>query len=326
MIFIRAINTVLVLGITAFVVPASVVNAQDYPTRPITLTLPFNPAGVVDVVARRLQPTVSQYLKQPLVVDYKPGAGGVIGTRLMKNAAPDGYNLMMANNSVMAINPHLIDNVQFDPIADFAPITMLVSFSHILVLPKDSTIKSVDELVAHAKSEKGLNYASQGLGSGGHLIGEMFRAKSGARLNHIPYRGAAAAMQDLLAGRVDLYFDAVSNVTPHLSAGSLRALATTASKRLAQYPDLPTMAELGYAGVQSDAWFALFAPAGTPQPIIRRLNAAFGKALRDAAVAAPLRQLGLEVVPGTPEELAATLGADLERLGPLVRPMRAENK
>ena len=326
MILARAINTALVLGTIAFVVPASAVNTQDYPTRPITLVLPFNPAGVVDVVARRLQPTVSQYLKQPIVIDYKPGAGGVIGTRTMKNAAPDGYNLMMVNNSVMAINPHLIDNVQFDPIADFTPITMMVSFSHILVLPKDSTIKSVDELVTRAKSEKGLNYASQGIGSGGHLIGEMFRAKSGARFNHIPYRGAAAAMQDLLAGRVDLDFDAVSNVTPHVNAGTLRALATTASKRLAQYPDLPTMAELGYEGVQSDAWFALFAPAGTPQPIIRRLNAEFGKALRDAAVADPLRQLGLEVAPGTPEELAATLGADLERLGPLVRTMRADKK
>jgi tripartite-type tricarboxylate transporter receptor subunit TctC len=324
MIRVRKVAATLAFSIAALLAPA--VNAQDYPTRPITLTLPFNPGGVVDVVARRLHPTVSQYLKQPVVIDYKPGAGGVIGTTLMKNAAPDGYNLMMVNNSVMAINPHLLDNVQYKPTTDFAPITMLVSFSHILVVPKDSTVKSVDDLVARARSGSGLNYASQGIGSGGHLIGEMFRANTGAAFNHIPYKGAAAAMQDLLAGRVDLYFDAVSNVTPQLRAGALRALATTASKRLAQYPDLPTMTELGYEGVQSDAWFALFAPAGTPQPIIRRLNAEFGKALRDDAVAGPLRELGLEVVPGTPEELAATLKADYERLGPLIRKMRAEGK
>jgi tripartite-type tricarboxylate transporter receptor subunit TctC len=322
---IRAVAAV-VLGIAAFAVMAPMASAQEYPTKPITLTLPFNPGGVVDVVARRLHPTVSQYLKQPVVIDYKPGAGGVIGATLMKNAAPDGYNLMMVNNSVMAINPHLLDNVQYKPTTDFAPITMLVSFSHILVVPKDSTVKSVDDLVARARSGSGLNYASQGIGSGGHLIGEMFRAKTGAAFNHIPYKGAAAAMQDLLAGRVDLYFDAVSNVTPQLRAGALRALATTASKRLAQYPDLPTMTELGYEGVQSDAWFALFAPAGTPPPIVRRLNAEFGKALRDEAVAGPLRELGLEVLPGTPEELAATLKADYERLGPLIRNMRAESK
>jgi tripartite-type tricarboxylate transporter receptor subunit TctC len=326
MIHTRILSTVMALGIAVFIVPTSDVNAQEYPTRPITLTLPFNPGGVVDVVARRLHPTVSQYLKQPVVIDYKQGAGGVIGTTLMTKAPPDGYNLMMVNNSVMAINPHLLDNLQYKPTTDFAPVTMLVSFSHILVVPKDSTVKSVDDLVARAKTGKGLNYASQGIGSGGHLIGEMFRAKTGAQFNHIPYKGAAAAMQDLLGGRVDLYFDAVSNVTPHLRAGSLRALATTASKRLAQYPDLPTMAELGYEGVQSDAWFALFVPAGTPQPIIQRLNAEFGKALRDEAVAKPLRELGLEVVPGTPEDLAATLAADLERLGPLIRQMRAESK
>jgi tripartite-type tricarboxylate transporter receptor subunit TctC len=324
MIRVRKVAATLAFSIAAVLAPA--VNAQDYPTRPITLTLPFNPAGVVDVVARRLHPAVSKLLGQPVVIDYKPGAGGVIGTTLMRNAAPDGYNLMMVNNSVMAINPHLLDNVQYKPTTDFAPITMLVSFSHILVVPKDSTVKSVDDLVARARSGSGLNYASQGIGSGGHLIGEMFRAKTGAAFNHIPYKGAAAAMQDLLAGRVDLYFDAVSNVTPQLRAGALRALATTASKRLAQYPDLPTMTELGYEGVQSDAWFALFAPAGTPPPIVRRLNAEFGKALRDEAVAGPLRELGLEVLPGTPEELAATLKADYERLGPLIRKMRAESK
>jgi tripartite-type tricarboxylate transporter receptor subunit TctC len=283
------------------------------------LSLAFPPGGVADVVARRLQQKVTDRLKQPVVVEYKPGGGGTIGAAAVKGAAPDGYTLLIANNSILAVNPSLMDKVPYDSIKDFAPISMLVSVSHILVVPKTSTIQSVDDLIARAKSDKGLTYASQGVGGGGHLLAEMLRVKTGAKLQHVPYKGAAPAMQDLLAGHVDLYFDAVSNVVPHLTAGSLRALATTAGKRLAAFPDLPTMTELGYADVQADAWFALLAPAGTPQPIVALLNAAFGEALRDEANAKALRDVGFDVVPGTPEALGKTLSTDVARYRKLIQ-------
>jgi tripartite-type tricarboxylate transporter receptor subunit TctC len=310
----------LALAVAACVISTVTVGAQDYPARPVTLTLAFPPGGVADAVARRLQQAVSANLKQPVIVDYKPGGGGAIGAAFVKGAAADGYTLLLANNSIMAVNPSLMESVQYDPIKDFAPITMLVSVSHILVMPKASPVTSLDDLVARAKaSDKGLSYASQGVGGGGHLLGEMLKARTGANLLHVPYKGAAPAMQDVLAGHVDLYFDAVSNVAPHLKAGSVRALATTASKRVSMFPDVPTMAELGYPGIQADAWFALFAPARTPEAVVRLLNAEFGKALQDEANARPLREMGFDVVPGTPESLAATLSADLVRFGTLLR-------
>jgi tripartite-type tricarboxylate transporter receptor subunit TctC len=220
-----------------------------------------------------------------------------------------------------------MQSVQYDPIKDFAPITMLVSVSHILVTPKASPVTSLDDLVARAKaSDKGVSYASQGVGGGGHLLGEMLKARTGANLLHVPYKGAAPAMQDVLAGHVDLYFDAVSNVAPHLKAGSVRALATTAGKRLSMFPEVPTMAELGYAGIQADAWFALFAPVETPDRVVRLLNAEFGKALQDEANARPLREMGFDVVPGTAESLSATLSADLVRFGTLLRNIGVSGK
>jgi tripartite-type tricarboxylate transporter receptor subunit TctC len=300
--------------------------AQNFPNRPVTITLAFPPGGVADNVARRLHQKVSDNVKQPVIIDYKPGGGGTIGAAAAKAAAPDGYTLLLANNSILAINPSLMDKVPYDPVKDFAPVTMLVSVSHILVVPKTSTIASVDELIARAKSsEKGLSYASQGVGGGGHLLGEMLRVKTGAKLTHVPYRGAALAMQDVLAGHVDLYFDAVSNVAPHLAAGNVRALATTASRRLAQFPNLSTMSELGHADIQADAWFALLAPAGTPQSVVAVLNVEFGKALRDETIAKSLRDMGLDVIPGSPEALGQTLSADLARFGKLIREIGARS-
>jgi len=323
MVFARVAIAITTAFLAVHSMSAVPVVAQDYPARPVTLILAFPPGGVADLIARRLSKKVSETLRHPIVVDYRPGGGGTIGATYVKGTAPDGYTLLLANNSIQAINPNLMEKVQYDPVKDFAPISMLVSVSHILVVPLSSPVKSVAELMARAKAQpNGLTFASQGVGGGGHLLGEMLKAKTGTNLRHVPYRGAAPAMTDLLAGHVDLYFDAISNVAPHLQAGKLRALATTASKRLAQFPDLPTMTELGYPEVQADAWFALFAPRGTPQAAIQLMNAEFGKALRDESIAKPLRDMGLDIVPGTPEQLGATVTFDLARYGKVVREMR----
>lgn len=295
------------------------VTAQDYPKGPITVVLPFPPGGLADLVARRLSQSVSEGLKQQLVVEYRPGGGGTIGANNVKAANADGYTLLIANNSIMAINPSLMTKVLYDPVKDFVPVTMLVSTSHILLVPAASHAKSVAELVALAKSKPaGLTFASAGIGGGGHLLGEMLKQKTGATMVHVPYKGAAPAMQDVLGNRIDFYFESVALAGPHVTSGGVRALAVTSSKRLANYPDVPTMTELGYGDVKSDAWFGLFAPAGTPQPIVARLNAEFVKALKDPIVTKPLTDQGLDLLPGTADELAKTLYTDLARYEQLI--------
>jgi tripartite-type tricarboxylate transporter receptor subunit TctC len=298
--------------------------AQAYPARPITLVLPFPPGGLADLVARRVSQKVSATLGQPVVIDSRAGAGGTIGPTIVKSAAPDGYTLLMGNNSTQAVNVSLMRNLQYDPVKDFAPITMLVSTSHVLVVPEASPAKTVAQLIALAKaSPQGLTYASAGIGGGGHLLGEMLKSEAGIDLRHVPFKGAAPAMLEVLAGRIDLYFESVALAVPRLKDGKIRALATTAAKRLAMLPAVPTMAEAGFPDVQANAWFALFAPAGTPAPVIRTLNAAFGNALRDPEVIAPLAENGLDIIPGTPEQLAGVLNVDIKRYGKLIRAIGA---
>ena len=299
--------------------------AQTYPTRPITLVLPFPPGGLADLVARRVSDHVSTALGQPIVIDSKAGGGGTIGPTFVKGAAPDGYTLLMANNSTQAVNLSLMSKLQYDPVRDFAPVTMLVSTSHVLVVPASSPAKSVAELVALAKaSPQGLTYASAGIGGGGHLLGEMLKSEAGITLHHVPFKGAAPAMLEVMAGRIDLYFEAVALAVPRLKDGKIRALAVTSDKPLAMLPGVPTMADAGFPAVQANAWFALFAPAGVPAPIVKTLNTAFGNALRDPAVIKPLVENGLDIIPGTPEQLGAVLAADINRYGKLIRAIGAK--
>jgi tripartite-type tricarboxylate transporter receptor subunit TctC len=313
----------LAVVVTAMLAPGAVL-AQAYPARPITLVLPFPPGGLADLVARRVSQRVSDELKQPIVIDSKPGGGGTIGPTFVKGAAPDGYTLLMANNSTQAINVSLMRKLQYDPVKDFQPITMLVSTSHVLVVPEASAAKSVAGLVALAKSSpQGLTYASAGIGGGGHLLGEMLKKDAGITLHHVPFKGAAPAMLEVLAGRIDLYFEAVALAVPRVKEGKIRALAGTADQRLAMLPGVPTMAESGYPGVRANAWFALFGPAGMPASVVKTLNAAFAGALRDPEVIKPLLENGLEVIPGPPEQLGATVSADIVRYGALIRAIGA---
>jgi tripartite-type tricarboxylate transporter receptor subunit TctC len=297
--------------------------AQDFAKGPITIILPFPPGGLSDLVARRLSQSVSEGLKQQIIVDYRAGGGGTIGATYVKGSAPDGHTLLVANNSIMAVNPSLMAKVSYAPEKDFAPVAMLVSTSHVLLVPATSPLKSLGDLIARARSGA-LTFASAGIGGGGHLLGEMLKRETGGAFVHVPYKGAAPAMQDLLGNRIDFYFESVALAAPHIASGGARALAVTSRGRLANFPDIPTMSELGHAGVTADAWFALFAPAGTAPAVIERLNAEFVKALRDAAVTKPLTDQGLEVLPGTPAELAATLRTDLARYERLIREIGAK--
>ena len=293
--------------------------AEDFPSRPIRLVVPFPPGGVTDPVARVVGEHVARALGQPVVIDNRPGGAGVIGAKIVKDAPADGHTLFMGHAGTHAVNPHLLGNLGYDPVADFRPITLMISTSHILVVPESSPVKSVADLVALAKSRpEGLTYASQGVGAGGHLLGEMFTRQTGANLQHVPYKGSAPALQDVLAGRIDLFFDAVITSAPHVKAGKLRAVAAASGRRLALFPNVPTMSEAGFPGIELDFWFALFAPAGTPSPVIARLHDAFTDALR-APEMTRFTEQGLDVVTSSPDELAALIARDTARLGKVVR-------
>jgi len=294
--------------------------AESFPTKPIRLVVPFPPGGVTDPVARMVGERVAQSLGQPVIVDNRPGAGGIIGASLVKQAPADGYTLFMGHAGTHAVNPHLYASLPYDPVRDFVPITLMIVTAHVLVVPENSPANSVAELVALAKSRpEGLTFASQSVGAGGHLLGEMLMARTGAHLQHVPYKGSAPALVDVVAGRVDLYFDAVISSAPQIKAGRLKALATASVRRARVLPQVPTMAEAGYPGVELDFWFALFAPAGTPQATLHKLHEAFAAALQSPEVARRFGDQGLDIVSSTPEELAALIRADSERLGRIVR-------
>ena len=300
-------------------VMAGAAYAQEFPSRPITLVVPFPPGGVTDPVARLVGAKISESTGQPFIVDNKPGAASIIGAEAVKRAAADGYTLFFGHFASHTVNPHIYSRLPYDPVADFAPITPIISTQSLLVVPESSPARTAKELVALSKTRT-LNYASQGIASGGHLLGEMFRARSGAQLNHIPYKGSGPAVQDILAARVDLFFDALITSGPHVKSGRLRALGLASSQRSPQFPDVPTMAEAGYPNMELIAWFGIFAPAGTPRPVVRRLHEEFLKAMRNPEVVDKLTAQGLDIYTlRSPEEFAALIAADSVKYGRVVR-------
>jgi tripartite-type tricarboxylate transporter receptor subunit TctC len=297
---------------------AGVAQAQQFPTRAITLVVPFPPGGVTDPFARVVGPKVTESIGQQILIENKPGAAGLIAAEQVKNAKPDGYTLLMGHAGTHAVNSSIYSKLPYDPVKDFAPITTMIQTKHILVVPASSPAKTVAELVAMAK-QKPLTYASQSVAAGGHLLGEMLSARNGIKMTHVPYKGSAPALQDMLEGRVDLFFDALITSGPHIRAGKLRALALASPDRAPQFPDVPTMAQAGFPGVELDFWFALYAPGATPQPVVTRLNTEFVKAMRAQDVTAFFGKLGLDVVTSTPAELAKLGAADTVRLGAVVK-------
>ena len=301
-------------------IAAETAAAELLSSRPITIIIPFTPGASADTMQRIVGKKVTENTGQTLVVESRAGGGGAIGAAVVKTAAPDGHTLFQANAGTHAANAALYATLPYDPIKDFRPITLLWSFPQLLAVPLDSPAKSVAELIALAKSKPGgLSFASQGSGSGGHLLGEMLKARTGANLVHIPYRGAGPAALDLAAGRVDFFFVSFSSVLPFLQAGKVRVLAVTSLRRLPALPDAPTMREVGFAGIELDAWFGLVAPAGTPDPVLDKLNAAFVQAVRDPQVVKQIIDQGAEPAGNTPAEFAAFIASETERFGKIVR-------
>ncbi len=315
--FIRRAAHLLLLGICAF---ASAAYAQDYPTRPIRLIVPFAPGGGNDTVARLVGDSLGKRLGQPVVVDNRPGAGGVVGAESAAKAPPDGYTLFLGGVGSHAINPNLHKDLPYDPIRDFAAVSLLASAPLILVVHPSIPAQSVQQLIAYAKAHPGkLNYASNGNGSSSHLAAVMFANLADVDMVHIPYKGLAPALTDLLSGQDQLMFSSVVAILPQVRAGKLRALAVTSRKRMALLPDMPTIAESGLPAYETSSWYGILAPAGTRPEIVRRLHDEIVKVLQQDDVRQALAREGAEPVGNTPEEFTEFIRAEGQRLGAVIK-------
>ena len=287
--------------------------AADYPDHPIKLIVPFAPGGSTDSQARVLADYLGRALGQQVVVVNVGGAGGTLGLNQGGKAAPDGYTLVTATPS-LTINPYIQKNIPYDPIKDFAPIALVATSQIVLVVPEDSRIHSVRDLIDMAKARPGeIHYGSAGIGSATHLSTALFEAMAGVRLVHVPYRGGAPALLDVIAGRLDLQFENAPSVLGHVRGGALRGIAVGSAKRSSLFPDLPTIAET-VPGYEATSWFGVLAPAKTPRVVVDKINAAVNKAIADAAVRKQMDALGVELIGGTPDKFAAFLKARMDEL------------
>jgi tripartite-type tricarboxylate transporter receptor subunit TctC len=292
--------------------------AQDYPTRPITLVVPYPAGGGNDVMARIVADHMSKTLRQQIVIDNRAGAAGTIATRQVAKSAPDGYTLTIGGTGTLAINPTLYPNVGYDPRKDFAPVGLIATSPMIVLVHPSVPVRSLQELIAFAKKEK-INYASAGTGSGIHLAAELFAGMAGLELTHIPYRGTGPALNDLVGGHVPLYFSSLPPAVGLVKEGKVRALALTSARRSATFPELPTVAESGLAGYEAALRYGIIAPAGTPRPVVDKLNAALRAALSSEEVRQRIMVDGAEPLPSTPEEYAADIDREETKWSAIVR-------
>ena len=293
--------------------------AQEYPNKPIKLVVPFPPGGGTDILAR----TVANYLattnKWTVVVDNRPGAGGNIGVDATAKSAADGYTLVMGQTSNLAISPTLYAKLPYDPVKDLAPIALVGSGPIAIVVKADSPYKTLGDLIAAAKAKPGsLTMATPGNGTVAHLAGVRLQKATGATFEHIPYKGAAAAIPDLLGGNVDFYLSSVPTLQSHVAGGKMRALGVTSAKRSPVFPTVPTVGET-VKGFEANTWFGILAPAATPQPVLAKLNAEINKALKDPGVRKTIENEGGAVLGGTPEQFAQLIKADMSSWGALVK-------
>ena len=314
------------LTLPFFLVPALMLgcvsaSAQSYPAKPIRFVVPYPPGGSVDIAARALGQKLTEAWGQPVVVDNRAGAGGNIGADLVAKSPADGYTLLMGAVATHAINPTLYGKLPYDPVKDFTPVALVVQVPNILVLNPSVPAKSVKELIELARAKPGaLNFGSGSTGSTGHLAGELFNTMAGVKMVHIPYKGAAPAMADLLSGQVQLMFDNLANALPNVKAGRLRALAVTTLARSPAVPDLPTVAESGLPGFDLTTWFGVMVPAGTPPDIVAKLNAEIVRALNSNDMRERLEKMGAEPpTNNTPEHFAAFIRTEAAKYAKVVR-------
>ena len=310
-------------ALLAVIVLAAAGNAWaqgSYPSRPVTVVVGFAPGGGTDTVARIIARNLSESLGQQVVVENKAGAGGNIATEFVARAAPDGHTILLGTVGSLAVAPHMIASLGYDPLRDFAPITMAVVFANVLVVPPSTPAPTLAEFVKLAQAKPGtVTYGTSGIGGAGHLAGEMFNMRANVDIVHVPYKGGGPSMQGLLGGQVMSSFATPVSVAEHMKAGKLRALATTGPKRAALLPEVPTVAELGYPGFEAMNWYAFVAPAKTPKEIVERLNRELVKALNNASVAPLLHQQGLEPSPGSSAELGRYIAREYEVWGKVVK-------
>src|SRR6266849_4150899 len=293
--------------------------AQAWPSRFVRLVVPFPPGGGADAIARIVATRLSETWGQQVLIENRGGASGNLAAEAVAHSAPDGYTMFLAGD-FQAVNLFLYPKLSYDPVADFTPVTLVVLYPSAMVVPNSSPARSVREFIAHAKANKGnVSFASPGLGTSPHLAGELFKRLAGIEMTTIPYRGAAPAIQDLIPGRVDVFFNNIAPLLPLMQQGQLRALAVTSAKRSPAAPDLPTLAESGLPGFDVSGWYAFFVPAKTPPAIVRKMHADTAAALADPAIKRRLEELGLFVVGSTPEELGQFFKAEMDKWGPIIK-------
>src|SRR5438132_8060283 len=310
----RRLLSALVLSVS------TLATAQPYPAKPVHLIVPFPPGGGNDIVARAIAQQLGPDLGQPVVVDNRPGAGGSVGAELAAKSPPDGYTLFLAGVGSHAVNPNLHARLAYDPVRDFTPITLVASAPSVLVVNPAVPARTLAEFTAYARANPGkLNYASNGNGSAAQLAAVLYETMADVRMVHVPYKGIAPAMTDLLSGEVQLMFGTVVALVPHIQSGKLRAIAVTSRKRSALLPTVPTLAESGLPQYEAGSWYGILAPAGTPREVIDKLHGGIVKALRQPEVAKRLAAEGAEVIGSTPDEFGAHIKAEVARVASVVR-------
>ncbi|MBS0468894.1 MAG: tripartite tricarboxylate transporter substrate binding protein [Proteobacteria bacterium] len=294
--------------------------AQNYPTKPVTIIVPFSAGGTTDILARIVGQGLTTELGQPFLVDNRAGAGGNIGGALAAKAQADGYTLFMGTVGTHAINQALYKKMPFDPVKDFAPISRVATVPNLLVANPKEPYKTVKELIAYAKAHPGkVTFGSPGSGASPHVSGELFKSMTGTDLLHVPYKGSAPAMTDLLGGQTSIMFDNMPSAIQHVRSGKLRPIAVTTAKRSPELPDVPTIAESGVPGYEAMSWFGLFAPAATPKPVLDKLNAALVKVLNQPDVKKKIAEQGGDVVAETPAQFAAFIKSESAKWGKVVK-------
>ena len=295
-------------------------SSDAFPTRPIKIIIPMSAGAASDVNTRRYTEIVSKMLGQPIVIEPRPGGGGVVGAMAVKNSPSDGHTLFLAHIGTHAFNPAMMSKLTYDPIKDFVPIAMLYSFSNVLVVPGTSPAGNIKQLIELAKSKSGgLNFGSPGVGSGAHILGAMFQQLSGAPLVHVPYPGAKQQLTDIVAGRLDMGFFTFQTARPFIEDGRLKVLGSVAPTRRDELRTIPTLAESGFPDMVLQVWYGLVAPVGTPSNVVRRLHELFAAAGRDPQLIASLNRDGLDVRSGTAEEFGALIRSEVDKWGRVIK-------
>jgi tripartite-type tricarboxylate transporter receptor subunit TctC len=304
---------------SVFAAGGALAQMPPWPTRFVRLIVPFPAGGGADTIARIVAARLSEIWGQQVLIENRGGAGGNLAAEAAARSAPDGYTMYLAGD-YQATNLFLYQRLNYDPVADFAPVSLVVQYPIAVIVPNSSPANTIAEFIARAKAANGkLTFASAGYGTGPHLAGELFKRAAGIELVHVPYRGAAPALQDLVPGRVDSFFNSIAPAIPLMQQGQLRILAITTAQRTPAAPDVPTLAESGLAGFDVSGWYAFFVPAKTPPEIVRKMHADTVAVLAEPAIKARLEELGLFVVGSTPEELGRFLKSEMDKWGPVIK-------